>query len=159
MMSWAAGLSQSACAKDFKVPLSLKTNSMSVQGCVCLELWHPVVTPAQAKDGEECEEAWQRSGPVGWRLFFWCNEPCGSHWPDADGPAGCIMPILQALQCMLGEASESKGGRAAPQNKASFSLTTPASMKLPTGPSTLDNPLLMLQSLLPLRPLLLMLSQ
>ncbi|KAK9534776.1 hypothetical protein VZT92_007199 [Zoarces viviparus] len=67
-------------------------------------------------------------------------------------PAGCIMPILQALQCMLGDASKSKGGRAAPQNKASFSLTTPASMKLPTGPSTLDNPLLMLQSLLPLRP-------
>lgn len=72
------------------------------EGHVCLEprnvlpirgrfAQHPGVTLSQAKDGEVCEEAWQQSGLVVYRVLFWCNEPCG-HMSKCRQPPGCIMP-------------------------------------------------------------------
>lgn len=39
-------------------------------------LANKMVTLTQAKDGDVCEEPWQRSGLVE-LVLFWCNEPYG----------------------------------------------------------------------------------
>lgn len=77
-------------------------------------------------------------------VLFRCTEPCG-HMCQTQMDVCLRKPRLQPVQDMLGgKASESVSPLVVmhPPNKPSCSCTTLASMKLLTGPSTLDSPVL-----------------
>ena len=148
--------------KDFKV---LPCRLLRLIPCVlhaCGRLLAPGAVKCLASKLFTAPWGYSRPGQGWWSVLRslaagWCCSGALVHvatWAKRRRPAGCIMPVSSASPRHAGRRTWNLS-----PNKPSCPRTTPASMNLLTGPSTLDSPLLMLLSVLPPQPLLLMLSQ